>query len=129
MTQPTEYEQMTYNSADGAQAGKAREALASAARTIEAVYAYPYQNHACMEPMNATVRWTPEKCEMWGPTQNGEAALAAVGIKASQLTGHQLKVAHTGLGKKKNPAFSSPKLYKAKVTLLDQKPAFNPDEF
>jgi isoquinoline 1-oxidoreductase beta subunit len=27
--------------------------------------------------MNATARWTPERCEVWTPTQNGEAALAA----------------------------------------------------
>ena len=52
-------------------------ALAAAARKIEAVYAYPHQNHATMEPMNATARWTPERCEVWTPTQNGEAALAA----------------------------------------------------
>jgi isoquinoline 1-oxidoreductase beta subunit len=30
-----------------------------------------------MEPMNATARWTPERCEVWTPTQNGEGALAA----------------------------------------------------
>ena len=30
-----------------------------------------------MEPMNATVLWTPDKCEVWCGTQNGEAALAA----------------------------------------------------
>jgi isoquinoline 1-oxidoreductase beta subunit len=29
-----------------------------------------------MEPMNATARWTAERCEVWTPTQNGEAALA-----------------------------------------------------
>ena len=31
-----------------------------------------------MEPMNCTAKWTADKCEVWGPTQNGEAALAAV---------------------------------------------------
>jgi isoquinoline 1-oxidoreductase beta subunit len=56
--------------------GDAKAALAGAARRIEAVYAYPHQNHATMEPMNATARWTPERCEVWTPTQNGEAALA-----------------------------------------------------
>lgn len=61
----------------GNQNGDAKAALASAARRIEAVYAYPHQNHATMEPMNATARWTPERCEVWTPTQNGEAALAA----------------------------------------------------
>jgi isoquinoline 1-oxidoreductase beta subunit len=42
---------------------------------VEAVYSYPYQNHATMEVMNATALWTPERCEVWTPTQNGEAAL------------------------------------------------------
>ena len=45
---------------------------------VEAVYSYPYQSHAPMEPMNATALYTAEKCEVWCPTQNGEAALAAV---------------------------------------------------
>jgi isoquinoline 1-oxidoreductase subunit beta len=61
----------------GNAAGDVRAAIASAAKTVEAVYSYPYQNHATMEPMNATARWTPERCEVWTPTQNGEAALAA----------------------------------------------------
>ena len=61
----------------GNQQGEVGAALASAARRVEAVYSYPYQNHATMEPMNATARWTPERCEVWTPTQNGEAALAA----------------------------------------------------
>ena len=54
-----------------------KAALASAAKKVEAVYSYPFQNHATMEPMNATALWTPDKCEVWTPTQNGEAALAA----------------------------------------------------
>jgi len=61
----------------GNESGDARKAIADAPRKLEAVYSYPYQNHACMEVMNATVRWTPERCEVWCPTQNGEAALAA----------------------------------------------------
>src|SRR4029453_13017338 len=61
----------------GNQVGDARAALAAAPRKIEAVYSYPHQNHATMETMNATARWTPERCEVWTPTQNGEAALAA----------------------------------------------------
>jgi isoquinoline 1-oxidoreductase beta subunit len=70
----------------GNQAGDVRGALASAARKIEAVYSYPYQNHATMEPMNATARWTPERCEVWTPTQNGEAALAATAEAAGLPT-------------------------------------------
>ena len=61
----------------GNDVGNAVSAIDNAARRIEAVYSYPHQNHACMEVMNATVKWTPERCEVWVPTQNGEAALAA----------------------------------------------------
>jgi isoquinoline 1-oxidoreductase beta subunit len=61
----------------GSKAGDAKSAIAGAARKIEAVYNYPYQNHATMEPMNMTALYTADKCEVWGPTQNGEAALAA----------------------------------------------------
>jgi isoquinoline 1-oxidoreductase beta subunit len=61
----------------GNRVGDAPAAIAGAPRRIEAVYSYPFQNHAAMEPMNATARWTAERCEVWCPTQNGEAALAA----------------------------------------------------
>jgi isoquinoline 1-oxidoreductase beta subunit len=57
--------------------GDAGKAIAAASRKVEAVYSYPYQNHATMETMNATAKWMPERCEVWTPTQNGEAALAA----------------------------------------------------
>ena len=66
--------------------GDAPAAIASAARTVEAVYSFPYQNHATMEPMNATARWTPERCEVWAPTQNGEAAFAATAEAAGLPT-------------------------------------------
>jgi isoquinoline 1-oxidoreductase beta subunit len=57
--------------------GNAKAAIAGAAKKIEAVYAYPFQNHACMEPMNATALYTADSCKVWVGTQNGEAALAA----------------------------------------------------
>lgn len=77
--------------------GDAPAAIASAARKIEAVYAYPFQNHATLEPMNATARWTPERCEVWVPTQNGEAALAAA-AEASGLPPAQCEVYKLYLG-------------------------------
>jgi isoquinoline 1-oxidoreductase beta subunit len=77
--------------------GNAREALSGAARRVEAVYAYPHQNHATMEPMNATARWTPERCEVWTPTQNGEAALAAT-AEAAGLKPEQCEVYKIHLG-------------------------------
>ncbi|GJE48756.1 Isoquinoline 1-oxidoreductase subunit beta [Methylobacterium tardum] len=61
----------------GNKAGDVIDALKGAAKVVEAVYGVPFQNHATMEPMNATALWTPERCEVWTPTQNGEAALAA----------------------------------------------------
>ena len=61
----------------GNQNGDAKAAIASAAKKVEAVYSYPYQNHVCMEPMNATARYTPDKCEVWVPTQDGEGSFAA----------------------------------------------------
>jgi len=61
----------------GNRTGDAAAAIAGAAKKVEAVYSYPYQNHATMEPMNATALYTAERCEVWTPTQNGEAALAA----------------------------------------------------
>ena len=61
----------------GSSNGDAPAALANAARKIEAVYSYPYLSHAPLEPMNATAKWTAERCEVWVPTQNAEAALAA----------------------------------------------------
>jgi isoquinoline 1-oxidoreductase subunit beta len=77
--------------------GDAKAALASAAKKVEAVYAYPYQNHACMEPMNATARYTPEKCEVWCPTQNGEAAFGAT-LQASGLPADKCEVYKIHLG-------------------------------
>ncbi|MFL6797247.1 MAG: molybdopterin cofactor-binding domain-containing protein [Xanthobacteraceae bacterium] len=58
--------------------GDTKAAIAGAAKKVEAVYSFPYQNHATMEPMNATALYTADKCEVWAPTQNGEATLAAV---------------------------------------------------
>jgi isoquinoline 1-oxidoreductase beta subunit len=77
--------------------GDAKQALAGAARKVEAVYLYPHQNHATMEPMNATAKWTPERCEVWTPTQNGEAALAAT-AEAAGLPPAQCEVYKIHLG-------------------------------
>lgn len=66
----------------GNRTGDAKAALAKAARVIEADYSYPYQNHAPMEVLSATVRWTPERCEMWGPTQVPAAALTTLSTAA-----------------------------------------------
>ncbi|MDE5439873.1 molybdopterin-dependent oxidoreductase [Bradyrhizobium sp. CSA207] len=71
--------------------GDVKAAIAGAAKKIEAVYNYPYQNHATMEPMNATALCTADKCEVWCGTQNGEAAFAAV-LEASGLPAEKCDV-------------------------------------
>jgi len=81
----------------GASIGDAPAALAGAVRKIEAVYSYPHQNHVCMETMNATVRYTPERCEVWVATQNGEAAHAAT-AEASGLAPNKCEVFKLHLG-------------------------------
>jgi len=81
----------------GNQAGDAKAAIASAAKKVEAVYSYPYQNHAPMEPMNATARYTPEKCEVWVPTQDAEASFAAT-LAASGLPADKCEVYQIDLG-------------------------------
>ncbi|GJD64850.1 xanthine dehydrogenase family protein molybdopterin-binding subunit [Methylobacterium frigidaeris] len=81
----------------GNKAGDAGAALKGAAKVVEATYSYPFQNHATMEPMNATARWTPERCEVWTPTQNGEAALAAT-AEAAGLSARQCDVYKIHLG-------------------------------
>jgi len=81
----------------GNKTGDAKGALAGAAKVIEATYSYPYQNHAPMEPMNATALYTADRCEVWCPTQNGEAALAAT-AEASGLPVAQCDVHKTFLG-------------------------------
>ena len=81
----------------GNQNGDAKDAIAKAAKKVEAVYSYPFQNHATMEPMNATARYTPDKCEVWSSSQNGEAAFAAAS-EASGLPAEKCDFHNTFLG-------------------------------
>jgi isoquinoline 1-oxidoreductase beta subunit len=81
----------------GNQFGDMKAAASSAANKIEATYFYPFLNHAPMEPMNATAKWTPEGCIAWVPTQDGEASLAAV-IAASGLPAEKCDVNKVNLG-------------------------------
>ena len=77
--------------------GDVGQAMAGAAKKIDAVYTAPYWHHVTMEPMNCTAKWTPEKCEVWVPTQNGDAALAAC-AEASGLPPAKCEVYKVHLG-------------------------------
>ena len=81
----------------GNQNGDVKAGLAAAAKKVVAEYAYPYQNHACMEPMNATALYTPDKCEVWCGTQHGQAAFAAA-LEASGLPASKVEVYKIMLG-------------------------------
>ena len=78
----------------GNQNGDAKKAVAAAARTVAAVYSYPFQAHATMEPMNATALYTPERCEVWAGTQDDELAFIAVqkesGLPAQNCDVHRV---------------------------------------
>ena len=87
----------TENIGVGNKAGDATAAFAGAAKKIEAVYTAPNLHHVTLEPMNATAKWTPDKCEVWVPTQNGDAALAAT-AEAAGLTPSQCEVYKVHLG-------------------------------
>jgi len=67
-------------------------AVASAAKKVEAVYNYPYQNHATMEPLNATALYTADKCEsVRNPKRRGSVrrGAEASGLPADKCDGPQ----------------------------------------
>lgn len=90
-------EQAVVGNSNNNGSGDVKTAMAASARTLEAVYSYPHQNHATMETMNATARVSATRCEVWTPTQNGEAALAAAS-EASGLPPAQCEVYKLPLG-------------------------------
>ena len=58
--------------------GDAPGAIRGAAKKVEAIYSTPFLAHATMEPMNCTVKISPDRAEAWVPTQNAEASMAAL---------------------------------------------------
>jgi isoquinoline 1-oxidoreductase subunit beta len=77
--------------------GDAIKAIAGAAKKVEAVYSTPFVTHACLEPMNCTVRITADKAEVWMPSQNAEASLAVLST-VSGLPLAQCEAYNHGLG-------------------------------
>lgn len=81
----------------GVDEGDVGDALKTAAQTVTADFAFPYQAHAPMEPINATARWTPERCDVWASTQDAGAMLDVV-VDASGLSPEQCEVHRPYLG-------------------------------
>jgi isoquinoline 1-oxidoreductase subunit beta len=72
--------------------GDTAKALAGAARRVDAVYQMPFLAHGAMEPMNCTVHYTGNACELWvgtqAPTRNQRMVAEAIGLPASAVTIH-----------------------------------------
>ena len=82
----------------GRRNGDVEAGLARAAKRVEAEYTVPFLSHATMEPQNCTAQITRDrgggdKVEIWVPTQNGEASLAAAaqaaGVPARNVVVHK----------------------------------------
>ena len=77
--------------------GNAPQAIAGAAKRVEAVYSTPFVSHACMEPMNCTALVTDYRAEVWVASQNAEASMAALST-ASGLSLDKCEVYNHTLG-------------------------------
>jgi isoquinoline 1-oxidoreductase beta subunit len=89
-----------------AEQGDADAALAGAAKRLEAEYDVPFLAHAPMEPLNATVRIEPDRCEIWTGTQSqttDQAAAARItGLPAEKVVLHTMFLGG-GFGRRANP--------------------------
>jgi isoquinoline 1-oxidoreductase beta subunit len=76
--------------------GDVDKSFASAAKTVEAYYEYPFAAHAPLEPMNTTAHWHDGVLEMWVPTQQPDRGLPLVakvaGITQDKIVMHQTRV-------------------------------------
>src|SRR5262249_51828622 len=61
---------------------QAAEIVANAKKRVTASYQRPFETHARMEPINATVHVQPDRVDVWSPTQDQSAAILLV---ASQV--------------------------------------------
>ena len=57
---------------------KAAEIIAAAKKRVTATYQRPFETHARMEPINATVHVQPDRVDVWSPTQDQSAAILLV---------------------------------------------------
>jgi isoquinoline 1-oxidoreductase subunit beta len=76
--------------------GDVDKSFASAAKTVEAFYDYPFVPHAPLEPMNTTAHWHDGVMEMWVPTQQPDRGLPQVakvaGVSQDKIVMHQTRV-------------------------------------
>src|SRR5215475_9986585 len=87
--------------ARAAKEGDAEAAFKSAAKVIEAEYAFPLLSHAPLEPQNSTAWYKDGKIEIWSPAQIPSLNDAAVpsGVQPTDVTFHMVR-AGGGFGRR-----------------------------
>ena len=83
------------------------DALKAAAITVTAEFEVPFLAHAPMEPLNCTVKFDSDSCEIWTGTQmqtaDQGAAAKVAGLKPEQVKINTM-IAGGGFGRRANPA-------------------------
>jgi isoquinoline 1-oxidoreductase beta subunit len=86
--------------------GDAAAALAAAKNMLEAEYEVPYLAHACMEPLNCTLRVADGKAELWTGTQfqtlDQGAVAQVLGVAPENVAVHTTFLGG-GFGRRANP--------------------------
>jgi isoquinoline 1-oxidoreductase subunit beta len=85
--------------------GDVTAAFATAAKTVEATYEYPFLAHATLEPQNCTASVTTDGVEIWAPTQNPQSGRVLVartlGIAEKDIAIHMTR-SGGGFGRRLN---------------------------
>lgn len=75
--------------------GDVDAACASAAKVVEAVYAYPFLSHAPLEPQGTTARFSDGKLELWSTSQTPGSGRKLVAehlkMRESDITVHMVR--------------------------------------
>ncbi len=92
--------------AEAKSAGDVATALSGPGKKVTAEYSVPYLAHAPMEPLNCTIRKTPEGCEVWTGTQfqtvDQQHIAGILGLKPEQVA-IRTTFLGGGFGRRANP--------------------------